>query len=53
MKKTDYFKYAIGEIFLVVVGILIAVNINNWNESRKEKIREKQGSKLELIKKID
>lgn len=35
--KSTYFKYAIGEIVLVVVGILLALNINNWNESRKEK----------------
>ncbi len=32
-----YFKYAIGEIFLVVLGILIAVSINNWNENQKKK----------------
>lgn len=32
-----YFKYAIGEILLVVIGILIALQINNWNESRKLK----------------
>jgi hypothetical protein len=31
-----YFKYAIGEIVLVVIGILIALQINNWNENRKE-----------------
>jgi len=30
-----YFIYAIGEIVLVVVGILIALSINNWNEQRK------------------
>lgn len=30
-----YFLYAIGEIALVVVGILIALQINNWNEARK------------------
>jgi hypothetical protein len=30
-----YLKYAIGEIILVVIGILIALQINNWNESRK------------------
>ena len=31
-----YLKYAFGEIVLVVIGILIALQINNWNESRKE-----------------
>ena len=31
-----YFLYAIGEIVLVVIGILIALQINNWNESRKD-----------------
>ena len=35
-----YFKYAIGEIILVVVGILIALQVNNWNEDRKSKILE-------------
>jgi hypothetical protein len=34
-KTRTYFKYAIGEIVLVVIGILIALSINNWNESRK------------------
>ncbi|MDT0558298.1 DUF6090 family protein [Ichthyenterobacterium sp. W332] len=34
-KMGKYFKYAIGEILLVVIGILIALQINNWNESRK------------------
>jgi len=38
---SQYFFYAIGEIFLVVIGILIALNINNSNEKRKneEKIK--------------
>ena len=31
-----YFKYAAGEIVLVVIGILIALQINNWNEKRKQ-----------------
>ena len=35
-KTGKYFKYAIREIILVVIGILIALSINNWNESRKE-----------------
>ena len=34
-KTSKYFKYAIGEIILVVIGILIALAINNWNEDRK------------------
>jgi hypothetical protein len=40
-KTTKYFKYAIGEIILVVIGILIALQINNWNENQK-KIKIKQ-----------
>ena len=35
-KTSMYFKYAFGEIVLVVLGILIALQINNWNEARKE-----------------
>ncbi len=38
-----YFKYAIGEIILVVIGILIALSINNWNEDRKQKLAINQG----------
>ena len=33
-KTSKYFKYAIGEIILVVIGILIALQINNWNQNR-------------------
>lgn len=33
---TAYARYAVGEIVLVVLGILIALQINNWNENRKE-----------------
>ena len=36
-KTEKYFKYAIGEIVLVVIGILIALQINNWNENSKNK----------------
>ena len=38
-KTGKYFKYAIGEIVLVVLGILIALSINNWNEERKTKLK--------------
>ena len=34
-KPMKYRRYAIGEIVLVVIGILIALSINNWNEERK------------------
>ncbi len=34
-KTIQYLKYAISEIVLVVIGILIALQINNWNENRK------------------
>jgi len=39
-KPGKYLKYAIGEIVLVVIGILIALSINNWNESNKNKKNE-------------
>ena len=35
-KVMAYLRYAIGEILLVVIGILIALQVNNWNERRKE-----------------
>ncbi|MAZ72721.1 MAG: hypothetical protein CMC70_06205 [Flavobacteriaceae bacterium] len=41
-KTGKYFKYAIGEIILVVIGILIALQINNWNENRKVQKLEAQ-----------
>ena len=36
-KTSKYFKYAIGEIILVVIGILIALQINTWNQNRIDK----------------
>lgn len=39
-KYTKYLLYAIGEIFLVVIGILIALQINSWNENRKNRNEE-------------
>jgi hypothetical protein len=41
-KTGRYFKYAIGEIILVVIGILIALQINNWNQGRKEAALEQR-----------
>ncbi|WP_411766440.1 DUF6090 family protein [Winogradskyella sp. A3E31] len=41
-KSARYFKYAIGEIILVVIGILIALQINTWNENRKAKAEEQK-----------
>lgn len=41
-KTEKYLKYAIGEIFLVVIGILIALQINNWNEDRKQNKRSSE-----------
>ena len=43
-----YSRYAIGEIVLVVIGILIALQINNWNEDRKDKKLE-----LQLLKSFE
>jgi hypothetical protein len=41
-KTGKYFKYAIGEIVLVVIGILIALQINNWNEFNQERKLEQK-----------
>ena len=41
-KFSKYLLYAIGEIILVVIGILIALNINNWNENQKQLKLEKE-----------
>ncbi|SHH34847.1 DUF6090 family protein [Winogradskyella jejuensis] len=50
-KFSKYLIYAIGEIVLVVIGILIALQINNWNENRKNEnqgIIQKKALKIEL-----
>jgi hypothetical protein len=47
-KTSKYFKYAIGEIILVVIGILIALQIGDYNESRK-----RQEFSIEILKLID
>jgi hypothetical protein len=62
-KFSKYMLYAIGEIILVVIGILIALQINNWNEQRKENIQEQailkrlhkefQSNKAQLQEKIN
>jgi Family of unknown function (DUF6090) len=39
-KTANYLKYAIGEIILVMIGILLALQVNNWNEVRKQRIEE-------------
>ena len=45
-----YSRYAVGEIVLVVIGILIALSINNWNEAKKLSAIEKQLLKETLVK---
>jgi uncharacterized protein DUF6090 len=40
-KTGRYLKYAIGEIVLVMIGILLALQVNNWNEDRKDRKKEK------------
>lgn len=50
-KTSKYLKYAIGEIFLVVIGILIALQINNWNENQKSK-KDEQYVLTEVLKNL-
>lgn len=38
-KFQKYFRYAFGEILLVVIGIIIALQLNNWNDNRKQEIQ--------------
>lgn len=42
-----YLKYAIGEVILVMVGILLALQVNNWNEKRKDR-----GHEIKLLKQL-
>jgi len=42
VKAGKYLKYAIGEIVLVMIGILLALQVNTWNENRKNNIKEQQ-----------
>jgi Family of unknown function (DUF6090) len=41
-KTAKYFKYAIGEIVLVMIGILLALQVSNWNQDRKDRISERK-----------
>ncbi len=55
-KTGKYFKYAIGEIVLIVIGILVALSINNWNEKRKNQELEEnilRGIKNDFQETID
>lgn len=51
-KFIKYLLYAVGEILLVVIGILIALQVNNWNEERKAK-RELNTILLEIYKDLN
>ena len=61
-KTGKYFKYAIGEIILVVIGILIALGINSWNQDRlsnqQQKVylnnfKDELLSNIKLLQRID
>ena len=51
-KTGKYFKYALGEILLVMIGILLALQVNNWNEKKNEKKDEKRTLKA-LLSELD
>ena len=51
-KPMKYMRYAIGEILLVVIGILIALQINNWNEERKA-ITKSKNYLSEILKDLE
>jgi len=50
-KTTKYFKYAIGEIVLVVIGILIALSINTWNTERIA-LKESEDFSVRLLNEV-
>lgn len=55
-KTARYFKYAIGEIILVVIGILIALQINTWKEDNQKEVEETiylQNLRADLIRQIE
>lgn len=41
-RVAKYLRYAVGEILLVVIGILIALQINNWNSNRIDRLKERE-----------
>lgn len=46
-KTSRYLKYALGEVILVMIGIFAALQLNNWNESRKSQVYE-----IKMLKEI-
>jgi len=49
-KPLKYMRYAVGEIVLVIIGILIALQINNWNQIEKSK---SESNRLLIVLKLD
>ena len=41
-KVSRYLGYAVGEIVLIMIGIFLALQLNNWNEERKDRIEERE-----------
>ena len=51
-KTGKYLKYAIGEIILVVIGILIALYINNWNNNQNN-LNKSNEFAIRLLKEVE
>ena len=51
-KTSKYLRYAVGEILLVMIGILLALQVNNWNEGRLERLEERD-SLIQLIEELE